>query len=70
MGANSLIKFHSQPIGIIVADTMELAVEAAAKVRITYKSEQSSPSLLSAARSLLNPLMGEGMKVYRIVYLN
>lgn len=61
VGVDSEVKFHSQPVGIIVADTMALAIEAATKVKILYKVDKL-PSMLTTARNFLNPLFGEGTK--------
>lgn len=36
VGENSEILFNGQPAGVIVAETMELALYAANQVRITY----------------------------------
>lgn len=60
VGVDSPVLFHGQPVGILLADTMALAIEAATRVRILYKTEEST-SLLSTARSFLNPFIGEGI---------
>ena len=35
--ASSIVRFHHQPVGVIVAESLELANEAAEHVTITYK---------------------------------
>lgn len=37
--ASSEVLFHSQPVGVLVADTMEIAIHAAEFVEISYKSQ-------------------------------
>lgn len=37
--ADTLILFHNQPVGVIVAETMELANHAANFIEITYKHQ-------------------------------
>ncbi|GAB0100744.1 xanthine dehydrogenase [Sergentomyia squamirostris] len=41
------VLYHSQPVGIILADTMELALKAATAVRITYSKPDDVKLLLS-----------------------
>lgn len=51
--------FYSQPVGLILADTMELAVQAAKLVEVSYVETNTSFSMSSIARSLLNPILGQ-----------
>lgn len=66
VGIGSEVLFNGQPVGIIVADTMELAVMAAKKVKILYlesslpgDTSESRYSISSIARSLMNPIFGK-----------
>lgn len=55
VGPNSEVKFYGQPIGVIVAETMDLANLAATQVRVTYVEPSSqSASSTSAMRRALN----------------
>lgn len=52
------VLFHGQPVGMVLADSHKIAVDAAGKVRIMYESANEVKGLFSLARSLLGPLIG------------
>lgn len=57
VGTASEVKFYGQPIGVIVADTMDLANLAATQVRVTYveSSQSSSSSAIQRALNWMTP---------------
>lgn len=54
------VPFNGQPIGIVLADTDELAALAAALVRITYVVTSEGWAVASLVRSVLSPWLSSG----------
>ncbi len=52
---SDVVHYNGQPIAVVVADTLERAMQAAALVRVSYREERSVNDFASAAAHGLIP---------------